>query len=97
MIRKKDDSDDEKEEKAKLEKKTKVIEEDNFDMKSVMNKFIDQMMEYLLTPKSTSYLGLAPEIHHEDLDSDDELPPEFEKERFNIFENSKSTHFRQVF
>ena len=76
-----DDDEEEDEENTKVTTQTKkraVKQNDDFDMKSIMDSFITRMMDYLLTPKSAAYLNLTPE-YTEPLDSDDELPPEFAK------------------
>ena len=76
-----EDEDSESEKASpKVEKAVKKppVENDNFDMKTVMSNFIDEMLVYLVTQKSAASLGLAPDLP-EELDSDDELPPQFQK------------------
>ena len=64
--------------KAEKVMKKPQVENDDFDMKTVMSNFVDEMLVYLVTQKSAASLGLAPDLP-EDLDSDDEVPPQFQK------------------
>lgn len=76
----KEDDDEEVKVETKVKQRAVVVKpnDEQFDMKSIMDSFITRMMDYLLTPKSAAYLNLTPE-YTEPLDSDDELPPEFAK------------------
>ena len=82
----------------KIEKvmKKPQVENDDFDMKTVMSNFVDEMLVYLVTQKSAASLGLAPDLP-EDLDSDDELPPQFQKAIPKSQKREKGRFFLEIF